>query len=209
MAKVSQEIIDRVLAGISSTLRLAILDDFRIDSCIASTSAVIKVLAHYQILARPYPVKAFVWNPAYVREVTAKNFPPEDTAEFRAWCDMNGAWSVGLGFAPSDPKAPVGWEGHLVAAIPTANILIDASIDQASRPQHDIHLERGDPVIAPVSREWIEREHKGAEFHSDFGLVLHYEHDTKNLRYERSKDWLDYRRVQRAVRRTIAAIDAL
>ena len=59
---------------------------------------------------------------------------PGTPGELPSWTSEPGVWSVGIGYGidPRDRR----WPGHLV--LRSGSHLIDATIDQANRPQHGI-----------------------------------------------------------------------
>jgi hypothetical protein len=100
-------------------------------SCIASTRIVIEILTRYGISSRPLATRTVV-----------------------------GRGNLGLALGSNDAvrgKPPI-WAGsqagHMVAIIPSRNLLIDASLDQANDPVVDIDG-LPCPFIAPVSDDFI------------------------------------------------------
>lgn len=100
------------------------------DSCILSTKVAIEVLAAFGYKAKPVPVVCVVQNRVFV-EAEAQGFDLAATPH-SGWPE--GAYSVGLGFWEDEGKA-----GHLIATVED-EILLDMSLDQASRPHMNIRL---------------------------------------------------------------------
>jgi hypothetical protein len=120
-----------VLDAFKVMARQEILKHFREDSCIASTKITIRVLEHFGYEAYPQPVDTAIFNPTFVRLVKAGYHPPQDPDALAKWCEVTGAWSVGIGG---------GEVGHLVAILPKYTLLVDSSISQANRYHHGISL---------------------------------------------------------------------
>jgi len=198
--------VQKVIEGIKTVTRREILRDFRTDSCIATTRAVIRILKHFGITAYPLPVRVLIYNPGFVDALLRGDNPPLDEGPlFHAWCDRNKAWSVGVG-VPVPGKVD-GYEGHLIAALPEQKIFIDASIDQAHRPQHGIFFEG--PIVGPLPENFKpENSFVGLEFDSSNGCHMVYQ-PLENPRWRVSPDWVDKSRTKKAVKKTIEYIEAV
>jgi hypothetical protein len=185
--------LEQVLSGIQAVTRKEMVSDFVENSCIASTRVVVNVLKHYGYDALPFPCQVYVYNKTFKEHLEAgkKLFQGDALIE---WCKLTGAWSVGIGVY--DPEKHFRETGHLVALIPGHNILVDASIDQANRPQHGIHL----PQVL-IAGELTDGFKAGVEdlslTHNDCLLVYH---PTDNDIYKIAPDWLKQGRVNRIVR---------
>src|SRR5690349_6891587 len=94
------------------------------DCCIAATRALIEVLGHFHIDARPLTVTAMVYNPAAVRWIESAGRLPASRQDVQD-CSAAGCWAHGLGFG-GDPR-PGTWPGHLVALLPD-QALIDLTL---------------------------------------------------------------------------------
>jgi hypothetical protein len=118
---------DAVLQLAADVVRPVVLTEFAADSCIATSRVLIEVLRRLNIPARPWAVNLLMFNPAgwdlYQDGIPVREWPAD-------------AWSVG--FRGDRP----GEVGH-VAVVAGAR-LIDASLDQAARP------DRGMPPIPPT-----------------------------------------------------------
>jgi hypothetical protein len=127
-------------------------------SCIAATRVTVNVLGAYGISARPYPVAAMVYNRAYMRLAARLGRWPEIEEQH---ADPAGAWSLGVGVEgdPDDPRWSTrnGYDGHLVALALNDTLLLDASLDQASRPERDIEL-RPSVVVTECTPEFLKGE---------------------------------------------------
>jgi hypothetical protein len=141
--------LDIILEEFQKVARAEILKDFKQDSCIGSTRVAIRVLDYFDFHATPFPCIATVFNSKMVDCVERGELPEGQVP--REWFEKTGSWSVGLGIAKDGNEDPV---GHLVAVMPNQRILVDASLDQASRPEHDIVLPS--VFIARCSKRFVE-----------------------------------------------------
>lgn len=113
-------------AVMARAVRQAVLAEFRVDSCIASTRVTIEVCRYWGLMARPQPTRVQAFTPTAWKlrdelvSLPVEQWPP-------------GAYSVGV--AGGD-HAPGRWNGHLVAV--QGRWIIDPSIDQLARPQHGL-----------------------------------------------------------------------
>lgn len=126
-----------ILATLLHVARREILQDFRPDSCIASTRVACDVLAYFGIEARPLVVRAAYYNRQAAEHAARIGRLPESPEETVAWSEEDGSWGIGIGYGGEAEQDPEKWAGHLVA-IAGDRLLIDLSLDQADRPQHDI-----------------------------------------------------------------------
>lgn len=116
------------------------LRNYNAKSCIVTTAAILNIAER---LGLPVGVavacRAIVFNPY----VSARVDPGMSNKEIARLTNHPEGWSVMLGMGEEN------WEGHLVALIPDRNmcLLIDGSLDQATRPQHDIVVK---PLIEAV-----------------------------------------------------------
>lgn len=190
-----------ILKVIARVGRIAILQDFRKDSCIASTRVMTRVLDHYGFHAEPKHVKVIIFNKVMLEYWNKGQVPNRETQEFRDFCDSTGAWSVGLGYEQPGQK-PV---GHVVAVLPEEMIMIDASLDQANRPHKSIELPC--PFITGIGSQFLAGE-SVSEYQCPEGVVR-YIPDFENQTYKESLDWLVLQRTDRAVSRIVEFIGRL
>jgi hypothetical protein len=105
------------------------------DCCIAATRITCDVLQHFGIEASPVPTKIVVQNPKLAARTIRERGVQLPLRP--------GEYSVGIGYGlPTHKQGRIGYNGHLVTF--TKEFLIDLTIDQANRPQHNINLH---PVI--------------------------------------------------------------
>ncbi len=191
----------QVLAGICSVTRKEILRDFRADSCISTTRAVTRVLRHFGFEAIPLSVRVIVYNPIMVEAILTGTSKNSDDPDFHEWCKRTGAWSVGVGI----PNGKPGLEGHLIAALPQQKVFIDASLDQAGRPEHNIVLPT--TFVANVTDEFLTQHEAILEFECNTGVRMVYQR-WETSAWRKSPDWTDKNRTKRAVKATIQHIKA-
>lgn len=133
------------LEVVTSTVRELVLEDFAVTSCIPTTRILIDVLDYFGIPAKPIPVEVLIFN-AEARAIL-------DTGDMKAVAeavqvcepeDEGGPWTIGLGVTVQERQEG----GHVVVGIPSRQVIIDGSLDQAARPLKDIHL-KASPVPMP------------------------------------------------------------
>lgn len=166
--------------------RPEILKEFRADSCIVSSIIGIDVLSYFNVLANPLPIQVTIWNPAFCKRINDGQPFPKDIDELNVWVKEDGAWNVGLGLG-GDPE-PGKWPGHL-AILAEGKYLIDLSLDQASRPHHNINLQA---FGMTVTEEFVAgMEPKIIQMND---CVLRFLASPGNTGYTRSSDWSIRRR---------------
>jgi hypothetical protein len=166
-----------VVRALLARARPIILEDWRADSCIASTAICIDVLDYFGLDARPLACRTVVWN----RQLES------------------GCWSVGIGHGD---KRQGGWPGHLVA-LAAGDLLLDLSLDQASRPQHNIEL---GALGVYLPEDYLA---EGYECEA-FGCHLYYEFLPADQSFRNANDWKATSRRRETVGTIIRAVkDAL
>jgi hypothetical protein len=190
----------RILWVIRDHGRAEILKEFRLDSCIGSTRVVCKVLDHFGYRAVPFGAKVHVYNPVMTKAMARGiKFPDSGSPELHRMLDLIGGWSVGLGETPVDAD-PV---GHLVALLPKEKLIVDASLDQANRPQKQIELP---PVlIAHVDDDFIAGKSPDTLMYNGCKLVYHAE--PGNTVYKQSGDWNIPNRTKHAIKAIIKLVE--
>jgi hypothetical protein len=177
------------------------LQQMRLDCCIASTNVAIRVLRHFGIPAYPLPVKVLVFNPQYVKLIEAGNIPwATPGIDIVKWCDEHSAWSIGLGSGLATPERGR-WDGHLIAIVPTLKRFIDMSIEQAARPHKGIFIEG--QLVGQYPAQFPLHE-KTIQFEATNGALMIYEATPERTEYTQAKDWKA--NVQDIVRDIIAQV---
>jgi hypothetical protein len=199
----------RVIELMLEVLRGEIRQDFRADSCIASTRVTIKVLEHFHIDAFPITCRVRVYNKAFIDALHNGALPHKvSNKELEEFCKATGAHSVGIGCLNEGEKL-IG-PGHLVTFVPRLNLLIDASIDQADRPEKNIKLPS--VFVANVNKaflsgkEPLEYDILAGSKHST--TVIYERTFLPSKTYKMSSDWTRTDRTKRATREVINYIEA-
>ncbi len=161
--------------------RQEMLRHFSSDSCIAATKIAIDVLAHYHVLAKPLVARLMIFNPAFVRRIENGAAFPTSGEITKQWSEEDGSWCLGVGYG----SAPTKWSGHLVAVLEEEGWLIDASLDQASRPNRNILV--GPAVFDGVTEEFLRGERPLVK--SINGSVLKYVAFPDEKSYNTSPNW--------------------
>lgn len=154
------------------------------ESCILSTKMAVEVLKHYGWKVEPRAVRFSAWNAEWIKACNAGYEPPMPVGspEFNDWTQRTGGWSVGV-------------IRHLVVGIGEF-VILDCSIDQASRPEQNIELPKGMVCVINVR---VTTE-KGGE--------LIYEETEDKDWWKSSGDWNESFRTEWIVKRVIQYIDS-
>lgn len=131
-------------------------------------------------VARPWAVRATIHNPPYVRRWRHLGRAPTD-AEEAQWFAEDGAVTLELGFSARSGK---GIGGHLVAVV-NDTYLVDASLEQVNRPEHEI-------IIPPVFVGDLKQPQPSIRTtycYTIGDVMLVYEDDPTEMDYTTSPDW--------------------
>lgn len=142
----------RVANWLALHARAAMAASWSDDSCIAATRLACLLARSVEMPARPVPLRAVVMNPAATRH---RERTGELPASMDRPLDPEAPWCVGVGYTPDGgPPAEGRYGGHLVALLGAgdATVLVDLSLDQASRPARWITV---GPLAVPVGRDAI------------------------------------------------------
>jgi hypothetical protein len=186
----------RALTFLLVHARPLILERWHPSSCIASTRVALDFLRELGIRAYPMAVRVVIANKPMARRWQAGQFG-RDQQEGLRWLAEDGSYSSGLGYAPEHYDPAREWAGHLVCVVdrPQCAVVLDISLDQASRPQHGVHLR---PHVFITSRDWLAGETAHRE--EVDGSLLSYKVDLQNKRYLRWPDWTDKGRREPTLR---------
>jgi hypothetical protein len=163
--------------------------------CIATVAVLRRVFRHHGFEARGVPVAVTIRNRKML-EALAKGIPiPDDPKALHKWMEATGSWSIGIlpeSALESRARGYDAFGGHLVCHV--QDTLVDASLDQANRPEHDIKLL---PFIAvETSPEFL------AGKQMLVGKVNGCEVTYRPLRtseWRKSADWIEERRYRATV----------
>ncbi len=153
-------LIDRLAPVAYPTMR----EEYRPDCCIAAAAILIRVFKECGYEAEPVPVTVEVYNEAMVKLLESGNPLPSDLERKRLLLDLTGAWGVAIAPADTPVVSPLrdqrrplggGYGGHLLLRV--NEYLIDATIQQAERPEYQIKLP---PMIVACHAERLMRDGK-------------------------------------------------
>lgn len=176
-------------ARVRQLLRLArpiILERWAADSCIASTAIGIEVLGYFGVWAHPMSVRVAAYNATAAR-LLGEGVDPEEVKR------TPGAYGVGVGFENDEHLAdarPNRWPGHVAILLDEAPWLVDLSIDQASRPMHDLPVE---PMAFPIPLDrgaWLAGDPVAVQ-RRDTGVGFYVWARPDDRSYRRTPGWRD------------------
>lgn len=128
-------------------VRDRVLTEYGIDSCVASTRILIEVLDYFGIHAQPVEAQVAVFNAEATAILRTDGLDAvADAVAAYSPTSPGGPWTLGVGVLTRGPMAVSGRippgdprdVGHLVAIAPTLDLLLDPSIDQATREHKDL-----------------------------------------------------------------------
>ena len=122
-------------------MRQAMLREFTPDCCIATCRVLGRVFESFEYYAEAVPVSVYIFNAQMASLLTTGAPIPDEPFARRKLFDSTGAWSVGITRKSADVNPDViggRYGGHLVLRV--MNTLVDASLQQADRPQYGIVL---------------------------------------------------------------------
>lgn len=131
---------------VAKVVRRKVLTTYSPDSCVATASAITDALRQFGADTYELSVSAMVCNEEFAKAAGLLGRLPS-VAEYHG----TGAYALGLGM--DIDKGPV-WAGHVVAIV-DRRWMVDASIDQASRPEQGIVLRPDDPIVMPVAEAFL------------------------------------------------------
>lgn len=149
-----QPTLEQLLGAMEPVVRRTMLRRFNSDCCIATCKIMQTIFAEYGFRAEPFPVSVYIHNAKQFELI--KNGTLPDSGEER---EALGAWAVGLVAGGKVPNGRQGFGGHLVLHV--EGMLIDASLQQADRPERAITLP---PLLAvPAEPGFFGRRAKGQQ----------------------------------------------
>jgi hypothetical protein len=187
--------LESMLARLAPVVREEMLKIAAPNCCIATVAVLCRVFRHYGFKARPLPVAVIIRNRKMVEAVAKGMAIPDDPKALRAWMEATGSWSLGIvpeSALESAMRGYAAFGGHLVCHV--QDVLVDASLDQASRPERDIVLP---PFLATAARADFLEGRKAL-----VGKVNGCEVTYRTLRtaeWRKSADWTEERRYRPTV----------
>ena len=191
-----------LLDRMAPVVREEVRRDFLPNCCIASAAILQRVFRHFRFSTSPVPVEVVVRNPRFVTLIERGCKIPGDPDRMRQWFKGTGAYSVGITReSPGNHFEGGGFSGHLVTRV--QDVLVDASLDQASRPAHGINLPRF--IVTNIAPGFLEGK-------SQVGIVngceVLYTRLTGDSTWRSSPDWTNEDRARRAVNAIIERVKA-
>lgn len=149
---------------LGASVRQQILQSYRADSCIATVRATLDVLRELDVEAYALPVRAIVVNePLYQYAVEHEGvYPAVGSGNY----PLDG-YGIGIGYIGESLDGH--WDGHLIT-VAERHWLLDFSLDQASRPEHGIHLNR--PLVFETDEMFL-RGRKTVCYHAGDAYVYY------------------------------------
>lgn len=186
-----------VIERFTTIARAEIRRDHIAASCIASTWIAVETFKRLGLQAEHWEVRASVGNGTYAAQ-WVKHGPPRTPDELERWFTDHGAHIVGIGFE----QEVGGLGGHLIAVVDGTTV-VDASLEQANDPAHDI-------IIPPVVVFDIDPRGLplGIARSVTPSLFVEYQRHPVLGEYHTSPDWGRTREVRDAVERLVAAIQS-
>lgn len=177
----------RVLEAITTHARPVLLEEFRADSCIASTKIGIDVLAYFGLRGQPLALSAMLFNAEAVQMLSDGTSMEElhDIMKAIPADEPGGPWSLGLGVGAGQPNT---WPGHLVISLPAYGTIVDLSADQASRPHKNLTVQTFHATI--TNEPWWTGEDPVVMFTTDEGATVLLDRRSPDPDgYRRSPNW--------------------
>lgn len=103
--------------------------EFRVDSCIGSTKVGLQALRYFGVNAKPCSVRALAANPVATVALEAGAKTPDELPE--------GWWTVVVDVRSENDGR---WGGHLTILLPDLRGLVDLTLGQFARPEHDLDV---------------------------------------------------------------------
>lgn len=158
------------LERFAQVTRKHVLEFYPPDSCIATCRIGAKVLRHFGVLVRPVPVRAMAFTPD--RWALHERGMALDDPRLAATghCVLIG--HTGEVYESAEEGGRRRWNGHLVLLTHEPAILVDMSLDQASRPDRGIALT--EPICARIPNAQAFRDGEPVLGRTREGVVLAY-----------------------------------
>jgi hypothetical protein len=181
-----------LLARLAPVVREEMLKVAAPNCCIATVAVLRRVFRHYRFEARAVPVTVIIRNRRMV-EAIAKGMPiPDDPRRLHEWMEATGSWSVGIVPESAQVVDYPCYGGHLLCHV--QDVFVDASLDQANRPQYGIVL----PAFIGVTSnpEFLAGRQMLQGTMNDCEVTYR---PLRDASWRRSADWMDAARYRSAV----------
>jgi hypothetical protein len=127
-----------LLHALSSVVRPAMLEHFQPNCCIATCAILRRVFRHFGYDAHPLAVSVRIYNSNMMRLIQSGTHFPDSSKDRMTLLKKEKAWNISIGAGEPMISGPSGFNGHVVLRV--GNSLVDASLAQADRAEHDIDL---------------------------------------------------------------------
>jgi hypothetical protein len=127
-----------LLKALSPVVRPAMLEHFQPNCCIATCAILRRTFRYFGYNARPLAVSVQIFNSSMMRLLESGTPIPDKLKDRLALFQREKAWGIGIGIRDILISSPLGFDGHVVLQV--GKSLVDASLAQADRPEHDIDL---------------------------------------------------------------------
>jgi hypothetical protein len=131
--------LDYLLDKLAPVVRTEMLRRFDPDCCIATAAVLKRVFRYYDMEAHAIPAQVVISNPV-AAEFARRGLPEPEMRDTKLWRDIVGFYRLAITPASAmimSAQEP-GFGGHVIVLV--RGILIDASLDQASRPRWKITI---------------------------------------------------------------------
>lgn len=172
-----------------------------LDNCVMSSRIAYELFKYYGLNPKPLAVSVTVGNPRYT-ELLGLHGPPTSREQLDEWV-AQGAFCMGITGHRKAPPKPGYWNGHLVTVC--EDTLLDLSLDQCSRPQHNMEVEE---LYARVPQRFLEGSERAVFIHAT-GCVVIYEIEPWNEGWKGASDWEFVAAYQHVIDEIIGEIEAL
>jgi len=173
-----------LLTRLGPVARPIILEHFIPNCCIATCAILRRVLKYYGYSSEPIPVSVIIHNARMIEALRRDEVPERGAPGRDEWFRRTGAYGVGIvpeSAGVSFLKGYQGFGGHVVLRV--RNLLIDASIAQASRPQWGISLPNF--LVTEATPGFLRGEHISRDVNN---CRLIYQRIT-DYSFRTSRDW--------------------
>jgi hypothetical protein len=170
--------------------------------CVATVAVLRRVFRHFHFETSPLAVTVTIRNAKMIEALTLGTPIPSDPEALGAWMQKTGAWAIGICPESAQLAARQGYDafgGHLVTRV--QDVIVDASLDQANRPQYKILIP---PFMAVViSPKFLSGGHALAGTVN--GCEIIYTRLTDSS-WRTSPDWTNERTYRDTVNRIIERV---
>lgn len=194
--------LDDLVAALAPIVRPVMLRHFVPNCCVATCSVLRRVFDHYGYASEALPVTVFVFNAKMVEALKNNTVPEVGDPRRALWFKITGAHGIGImpeSATLSALKGVDAFGGHLVLRV--RDLLVDASIAQASRPALQINL----PLLVATTAtdDFMRGKLLAVNVH---GCAVQY-HRLNNYSFRTAPDWRERARFVEPLREILAQLE--